>query len=142
CGRSRARRSGKADRLPDPFERESALLIVDVQKDFCEGGSLEVPGGDAVVPALNRYAAAAEAAGVPVYASRDWHPAITRHFREFGGEWPEHCVQHRAGAEFHDALRLPHATILVTKGGDPAAEGYSAFEGRTPDGRSLLDDLN
>ena len=114
---------------------------MDVQKDFCPGGALAVPAGDRVVPALNRHAATAAAQGWPVYASRDWHPPVTSHFKEYGGEWPPHCVQNTAGATFHDDLRLPASAIVVTKGESPDRPGYSALEGKTSDGRTLLDDL-
>jgi nicotinamidase/pyrazinamidase len=119
----------------------SALLVIDVQNDFCPGGSLAVPDGDRVLPALNRHLARAIDAGETVYASRDWHPAVTRHFQDYGGEWPQHCVQGTAGAAFHPALQLPDSVVVVTKGEDPDQPGYSAFEGRTPDGRAFLDDL-
>lgn len=119
----------------------AALLIVDVQKDFCPGGALAVAGGDRVVPVLNRYIADATERGVPIYASRDWHPRVTRHFTQYGGEWPPHCVQDTEGARFHPNLRLPPSTIVVSKGQDPESPGYSAFEGRTPDGRTFLADL-
>jgi nicotinamidase/pyrazinamidase len=115
----------------------AALLIVDVQKDFCPGGSLAVPEGDRVVPVLNRYIADATARGWPVYASRDWHPAVTTHFREYGGEWPPHCVQHTEGATFHPGLRLPPSTIVITKGESPDTPGYSALGGHTPGGTTL-----
>lgn len=121
--------------------RRSALFIVDVQKDFCPGGALPVPEGDAVVPVLNRYIADAVKQGMPVYASRDWHPPVTRHFTAYGGEWPPHCVQETDGARFHDDLELPPSTIIISKGQDPDQPGYSAFEGRTSDGRTLLEDL-
>lgn len=119
------------------MDRDTALLIVDVQNDFCPGGALPVPGGDRVVEPLNRLARACAGAGVPVVATRDWHPARTRHFREFGGAWPPHCVQGSQGAAFHPALRLPAGTVVVSKGTDPATDGYSAFEATTEDGRSL-----
>jgi nicotinamidase/pyrazinamidase len=119
----------------------SALLLVDVQIDFCPGGALPVPHGDRIVPVLNRCIAEAVAGGMPVYASRDWHPAITHHFKPYGGEWPPHCVQDTLGAHFHPKLQLPPSTIVLSKGDDPQRPGYSAFEGRTVDGRSLLDDL-
>lgn len=122
-------------------DRREALLIVDVQNDFCAGGALAAPDGDSVVPPLNRYIAQAVEAGMPVYASRDWHPHVTKHFKACGGPWPPHCVQGTAGADFHPSLTLPADTIVVTKGDDPAREGYSAFDGRTADGRSLADDL-
>ena len=122
-------------------ETRSALLIVDVQKDFCPGGALAAPGGDRVVGPLNRCIEDAVARGWPVYASRDWHPPTTRHFRPYGGEWPVHCVERTDGAAFHPDLTLPASAIVVSKGQDPDAPGYSAFDGATPDGRRLLDDL-
>jgi len=121
--------------------RRSALLVVDVQKDFCAGGALPVPDGDRVVPVLNQYIADASARGGPVYASRDWHPPVTRHFQPYGGQWPPHCVQNTEGASFHQHLQLPAVTIVISKGQDPDTPGYSALEGCTADGRSLLDDL-
>lgn len=118
-----------------------ALLVVDVQNDFCAGGSLAVGGAEQVVDALNRHIAEAAAAGLTVYAVRDWHPAVTVHFAPQGGPWPVHCVQDTEGARFHPRLRLPAGAILVSKGVDPDSHGYSAFEGRTADGTSLLADL-
>jgi nicotinamidase/pyrazinamidase len=100
-----------------------------------------VRDGDRVVPALNRHLASAADRGWPIYASRDWHPAATRHFQAHGGPWPPHCVQQSEGARFHDALRLPASTTVVTKGQDPEDAGYSAFQGVTPSGEPLLDDL-
>ena len=119
----------------------SALLVVDVQKDFCPGGALAVPDGDRVVPPLNRYVADAVARGWPVYASRDWHPRVTQHFRPYGGEWPPHCVQGSEGADFHDDLRLPSSAIVISKGLASDKPGYSALEGCTPEGTLFLDDL-
>ena len=118
-----------------------ALLVVDVQVDFCPGGALAAPAGDRVVPPVNRYIAGARRLGMPIYASRDWHPAVTTHFKAYGGEWPPHCVQNTGGARFHPDLELPRETIVITKGEDPERAGYSAFDGRTPDGRLLLTDL-
>jgi len=115
-----------------------ALLIVDVQNDFCPGGSLPVPHGDEVVPVLNEYARRFRAAGLPVIASRDWHPAQTKHFQSGGGQWPPHCVQGTPGAEFHPDLRLPEGTIIVSKGMDPNQDSYTAFDAVTDDGRPLL----
>jgi len=119
----------------------SALLVVDVQKDFCPGGALAVPDGDRVVPALNRHIAEATAREWPVYASRDWHPPVTAHFRPYGGEWPPHCIQHTDGAAFHHGLQLPDSATIVSKGQAADSHGYSALEGYTPDGRTLLADL-
>jgi nicotinamidase/pyrazinamidase len=124
-----------------PLSNRSALLVVDVQKDFCPGGALAVPAGDRVVPALNRHIADAGARGWPVYASRDWHPPVTRHFQPYGGEWPPHCVQNTDGANFHHDLHLPESAIIVSKGQAADTHGYSALEGHTSDGRTLLSDL-
>ncbi len=120
---------------------KSALLIVDVQNDFCPGGALPAPGGDRIIPALNRHLAEARERDMPVYASRDWHPAVTTHFKEHGGEWPPHCVQGSAGAQFHADLKLPADAVVISKGDDPARAGYSAFDGHTAQGRTLLSEL-
>lgn len=117
--------------------RTSALLIVDVQNDFCPGGALAVPEGDRVVPVLNRYIRRFRELGLPVLASRDWHPEETRHFRELGGPWPPHCVRGTEGAELHPDLELPADATVVSKGTDPADDGYSAFEAEAPDGADL-----
>jgi nicotinamidase/pyrazinamidase len=122
-------------------ERSPALLIVDVQKDFCAGGALAVRGGDEVVPVLNRLADRAAALGWPVYASRDWHPADSRHFAIHGGAWPVHCVAGTEGARFHPELRLPPGTMIITKGTGLHDDGYSAFEGEVPGRGPLIDDL-
>lgn len=124
-----------------PTSNSDALLVVDVQNDFCPGGSLAVSEGDAVVPVLNAYMERATAAGLPIVASRDWHPHETIHFREFGGPWPPHCVQQTPGAAFHPALRLPRDALVVSKGMSGKDDGYSALEGITPDGTGLLDEL-
>lgn len=105
-----------------------ALLVVDVQNDFCPGGALPVPDGDQVVPILNACIAEAERKGVPVYLSRDWHPAGHVSFREQGGPWPVHCVQDTDGAEFHPDLRVPADAIKVTKGTRFDQDQYSAFD--------------
>jgi nicotinamidase/pyrazinamidase len=119
----------------------TALLVVDVQNDFCAGGTLAVPDGDRVIPVLNRYMKGADEHGMPVYLSRDWHPASSRHFIAYGGEWPAHCVQHTEGARFHPLLDVPADATIVTKGDDPDRAGYSAFEGHTDSGESLEADL-
>ena len=112
----------------------TALLVVDVQRDFCVGGALEVPDGDRVVPPLNALMGRLHQVDVPIYASRDWHPAQSAHFRPHGGPWPIHCVADTPGAEFHPDLALPERTVIVSKGQVPAADGYSAFEGQTAEG--------
>jgi nicotinamidase/pyrazinamidase len=123
------------------FDGRRALIVVDVQRDFCPGGSLPAPGGNQIVPAINGYLVKAQALRMPVYAARDWHPPVTSHFKEYGGEWPPHCVQGSSGAQFHADLALPASTTIITKGEDPERPGYSAFDGRTPDGVPLLADL-
>ena len=105
-----------------------ALLLVDVQPDFCPGGALPIAGGDAVVPVLNEWLAAARALGLAVYASRDWHPRGHLSFRERGGPWPPHCIQDTPGAAFHAALELPRDTIVVTKGVRFDQDQNSAFD--------------
>jgi nicotinamidase/pyrazinamidase len=117
--------------------RHAALVVVDIQNDFCAGGSLEVQDGDRVVPVLNAYATRFAAAGRPVFASRDWHPEKTKHFQAYGGVWPPHCIQGTKGAEFHPDLRLPKGTAVVSTGMDPEDEGYSAFPSTLDDGRDL-----
>jgi nicotinamidase/pyrazinamidase len=119
----------------------TALLIVDVQNDFCPGGALDVPEGDRVVPVINELAARFSAAGHPVLASRDWHPPHTSHFVAGGGPWPEHCVAGSPGAAFHPDLRLPTGTLVFDKGVDPCAHGYSAYEGKTQAGEGLAEAL-
>ncbi|HEY0874867.1 MAG TPA: isochorismatase family protein [Vicinamibacterales bacterium] len=118
--------------MADPataLRKGDALVVVDVQKDFCEGGALAIQGGNSVVPVLNRWIAAAERAKVPVYASRDWHPRRHPSFTEFGGQWPVHCLQDSDGAAFHDDLALPSSAIIVTKGVRFDRDQYSAFDG-------------
>lgn len=117
-------------------EPASALLVIDVQNDFCTGGALAVPESERVVAALNQHIEHARS-HMPVYASRDWHPARTTHFKDFGGQWPRHCVRDSHGAQFHADLRLPPNAIVITKGEQEDAPGYSAFDGRTPDGAML-----
>ena len=105
-----------------------ALVVVDVQLDFCPGGALAITRGDKVVPVLNRWIAAAVAAGVPIYAARDWHPLRHPSFVTVGGTWPPHCLQDTAGARFHPDLALPEFTVIVTKGVRFDRDQSSAFE--------------
>jgi nicotinamidase/pyrazinamidase len=105
-----------------------ALIVVDMQVDFCPGGALPIERGDLVVPLLNRWIDAATAARVPIFASRDWHPRHHLSFVESGGEWPVHCVQDSLGARFHPQLQLPDSTIVVTKGVRFDRDQYSAFD--------------
>lgn len=118
-------------------EPRTALLVVDVQNDFCPGGALAVADGNRVVTAINGHLKEAAANRWSVYASRDWHPPVTNHFRAHGGEWPEHCVANTPGAAFHPALELPPSAIVVSKGQAADDPGYSALDGTTPNGRTL-----
>ena len=104
-----------------------ALIVVDVQNDFCPGGTLAVPHGDEVVAPLNEVIDQFLERGEPVYKSRDWHPPTTKHFAAYGGVWPVHCVQNTKGAEFHPALRDDQRITVISKGlGD--TDCYSAFD--------------
>jgi nicotinamidase/pyrazinamidase len=125
------------------------LLIVDLQNDFCPGGALAVPGGDEIVPVVNRLAA-----DFPhVILTQDWHPRGHASFASshpgkqpfdtvdtpYGQQilWPDHCVQETEGASFHPNLEAPHAELIVRKGFRSAIDSYSAFrenDRRTPTG--------
>ncbi len=118
-----------------------ALLIVDVQNDFCPGGALAVRDGDQVVSVLRGLAARFGALGLPVYASRDWHPADSRHFATHGGAWPAHCVQGTEGARLREDLELPRSAAVVTKGQGVDDQGYTAMVGDVAGRGSLVDDL-
>jgi len=116
----------KSDRLLD---RRDAVLIVDVQADFLPGGNLGVPRGDEVVPVLNRYLALARRQGVPVFASRDWHPRDHCSFLAQGGAWPEHCVAGSPGAEFAPGVALTRDAVIISKATGRDTDAYSAFQG-------------
>jgi len=106
---------------------KQALIVVDVQNDFCPGGTLAVAHGDEVVEPLNEQIDEFLERGAPVYKSRDWHPATTKHFQAYGGTWPVHCVQNTKGAEFHPGLRDDPRIHVISKGlGD--TDCYSAFD--------------
>lgn len=102
-----------------------ALLITDVQNDFCEGGALGAPGNDEVVPVINKL--------MPKFnfkvASKDWHPEDTVHFKQ----WPVHCVKGTKGAEFHPDLNTEKIDKVVLKGTNNRDDGYSSFEAETDD---------
>jgi nicotinamidase/pyrazinamidase len=105
-----------------------ALIVVDVQRDFCPGGALPVPAGDAVIPVINRWLSAASDHGVPIYASRDWHPLQHPSFAARGGPWPAHCLQDTPGAAYHPSLQLPASTIRISKGTRLDRDQLSAFD--------------
>ncbi len=112
----------------DSMKPGDCLLLVDVQNDFCPGGALPIPDGDAVVPVINRWIDAARLKAVPVYASRDWHPLRHISFREEGGKWPQHCLADSPGAAFHPQLLLPDDTVKITKGVRFDKDQNSAFD--------------
>ena len=118
---------------------KNALLIIDVQNDFCPGGGLAVPRGDEVVPVLNEYIRHFSQKGLPIFASRDWHPKQTSHFKASGGLWPEHCVQGTPGAAFHPGLKLPASTVVISKGMDPSQDSYSAFQAADEQGTAFIE---
>jgi nicotinamidase/pyrazinamidase len=101
-----------------------ALIVVDVQNDFCPGGALAVPDGDAVVGLINLLAQRFEL----VVATRDWHPPNHGSFADQGGPWPVHCVRDTHGAELHPGIDSGQIDLLVDKGQDADREGYSGFE--------------
>jgi len=126
-----------------------ALLVIDVQNDFCPGGALAVPGGDGIVPVVNRLARRF----ANVILTQDWHPAGHSSFASahpgrqpfetveafYGPQtlWPDHCVQATAGAALHAALAIPHAALVVRKGMRREIDSYSALyenDRRTPTG--------
>jgi len=112
-----------------------ALVVVDVQNDFLPGGTLAVPNGDEVVTVLNRYLAAFARAGLPVFATRDWHRPDHCSFRARGGPWPPHCVQESEGARFAPGLALPPSTVIVSMDTLREQNTYSGFEGGDLDRR-------
>ena len=125
--------------IPDPErwheQPGDVLLVTDIQNDFLPGGSLAVAGGDEVVPILNRYIGEFVACGLPVYATRDWHPEGHCSFHAQGGPWPVHCVAGTHGAAFAATLSLPPGTTLISKATRPDRDAYSSFEGTDLDAR-------
>lgn len=121
------------------MQAKDALVIVDVQNDFCPGGALAVARGDEVVEPLNRLIERFGKAGLPIFATRDWHPARTRHFKEYGGLWPAHCIQGTQGAEFHPDLKLGENVVILSKGMAAEEDAYSAFQAVDQNGTSLAE---
>ena len=107
---------------------KTALVVVDVQNDFCPGGALPVPEGDTVIPVLNEYVKHFQAAGAPIIFTRDWHPPDHLSFKAQGGPWPPHCIQNTEGAKFHPALLIPVDAEIVSKA-ETRDEAYSFFQG-------------
>lgn len=103
-----------------------AVIVVDVQNDFCPGGALAVPDGDQVIPPLN---ALLRRANCFVVATRDWHPANHCSFKAQGAPWPVHCVAETWGADFHPALDRSRVQLIVSKAMESDEEAYSGFQG-------------
>ena len=131
------------------FGDDGALIIVDVQNDFCPGGALAVPQGDEIIPIVNGLAARFR----NVVLTQDWHPRGHSSFAsshrgkkpfdtvtmDYGPQvlWPDHCMQDTPGAKFHRALRAPHAALILRKGFRRTIDSYSAFyenDRKTPTG--------
>jgi len=110
------------------LQAADALIIVDLQNDFMPGGSLAVPRGDQVIGPLNEVVFLFTQEKLPIFATRDWHPADHVSFVEQGGPWPQHCVQESKGASFASDLKLPYQTRIVSKGTDQGQDNYSGFE--------------
>lgn len=106
-----------------------ALLLVDIQNDFCEGGSLAVEGASKILPVVNRMISEAEQAHQLIIASRDWHTVDHCSFEDRGGPWPPHCIQDTRGAGFHPDMALPDTAVRVSKGTGFDTDAYSAFDG-------------
>ncbi|MEO0239035.1 MAG: bifunctional nicotinamidase/pyrazinamidase [candidate division WOR-3 bacterium] len=115
------------------LREKDALIVVDLQNDFCPGGALAVPEGDKIVPVLNAYIERFSNSKSLIVATRDWHPENHISFAEQGGIWPKHCVQNTKGAEFHPDLKLPSDSIIVSKATEPDKEAYSGFDGTNLD---------
>jgi nicotinamidase/pyrazinamidase len=121
--------------IPLTLQTGDALIVVDVQTDFLPGGALGVPAGDEVIPVLNQYLGEWRARGLPVFATRDWHPPGHCSFRERGGPWPPHCVAESQGARFASALDLPPTTVVISKSTMVDQDAYSGFQGTDLDDR-------
>ncbi len=119
------------------MKSKKALLIVDVQNDFCPGGALGVPEGDKIIPVINKYIKIFTKEKLPIFLTRDWHPIKTKHFKDFGGIWPVHCIQNTKGAAFHPKLKIPKQAIFLYKGMDPKKDCYSSFHAEDEKGTDL-----
>ncbi len=110
-----------------------ALVVVDVQNDFCPGGAAAVEDGDEVARKLSDLALSFGTRDARVFATQDWHPTNHSSFNSNGGVWPPHCVRGTDGAGFHHNLKLPVGSNIIRKGMDPEALAYSGFDGTTLD---------
>jgi len=121
------------------MQTKKALLVVDIQNDFCPGGALGVRKGDQIIPTVNKYVDLFLKNQFPVFVSRDWHPENSKHFKESGGPWPAHCVKNTKGAEFHPDFQVPDDAIILSKGTDPDMDGYSVFDAHDLENKPFID---
>jgi nicotinamidase/pyrazinamidase len=114
---------------PRRVPEHTALLVVDMQRDFMPGGALPVPGADTLFGQVSHYVALFGNAGAPIFFSRDWHAPDHCSFVRQGGRWPPHCIAGTAGAEFPAQILPPDGAVVISKGTDRDHDAYSAFEG-------------
>jgi nicotinamidase/pyrazinamidase len=119
-------------------DSKKALIVVDMQNDFCPGGSLAVKGGNEIVPVINRFISHFHCRGEFIVFTRDWHTSDHCSFRENGGIWPPHCVAGTKGAGFHPDLKVPDNSLVISKADTQGKDAYSGFDGMSP-GRTSLD---
>jgi nicotinamidase/pyrazinamidase len=117
----------------NPEFQDSALILVDIQNDFCPNGALAVTEGDLIVPIVNRLISRFPL----VISTQDWHPANHISFKAQGGPWPPHCVQGTTGAELHPDLKTDTIALYFRKASSPDKDDYSEFAGKDEQGRSL-----
>lgn len=96
-----------------------------------------MPEADKIVPTVNKYIRLFEKKSLPIFITRDWHPENSRHFKQYGGLWPIHCVQGAKGARFHPKLKIPKSAIILSKGTGLKEDGYSDFKSRDQNGANL-----
>jgi nicotinamidase/pyrazinamidase len=118
--------------MKSEFE-SSALVLVDIQNDFCPGGALAVAEGDRIVEVVNRLVPEFQL----IISTQDWHPADHISFKAQGGPWPPHCVRGTTGAELHAALDQSGIGYYFRKASSPDKDAYSEFEGTDDEGRTL-----
>ena len=127
-----AKQGGK----PVYLQQGDALSVTDMQNDFLPGGALGVPGGDKIIPYVNRTIELFKKSDLPIFFTRDWHPPDHCSFKDQGGPWPPHCVQNTAGAEFSSELNIPEGSTVISKGSEKNSEQYSTLGGRDADGNT------
>ena len=112
---------------------KKALIIVDMQNDFCPGGALAVKGGEEIIPVINQYIKRFTEKNELVVFTRDWHPADHCSFKDQGGIWPPHCVAGTNGAEFHHDICVPEKSLIISKADLPSKDAYSGFDATSLD---------